>query len=151
MTNNKAITPGNLSVKDDFYSKEMSTMMAGFAILLMICTHLFTHPDWLNKENDWVSIFGYIGKITTEAIGLFGGICVQIFALTSGYALMMNPKAYGSWQKRFSRLFKFLFAYWIVYVLFLIIGYLNGDTMPGIKEFALNLVGLETSPYKKMD
>lgn len=126
----------------------MSTIIAGFAILLMICTHLFTHPDWLNKENDWVSIFGYIGKTTTEVIGLFGGICVQIFALTSGYALMMNPKAYGSWQKRFSRLFKFLFAYWIVYVLFLIIGYLNGDTMPGIKEFALNLVGLETSPYK---
>lgn len=148
MSNNKAFTPpDNLSIKDDFYSKEMSTMMAGFAILLMICTHLFTHPDWLNKENDWVSIFGYIGKTTTEVIGLFGEICVQIFALTSGYALMMNPQAYSTWQKRFSRLFKFLMAYWVVNIFFLIIGLLNGDTMPDTKELANNMIGIQTGPH----
>lgn len=126
----------------------MSVMMAGFAILLMMCHHLFGFSDWLNEGVGWHTSLGYIGKASAEVLGVIGRICVQVFALTSGYALMMNPKAYGTWQKRFSRLFKFLMAYWVVNVLFLIIGYLNGDTLPNIKELANNLIGLETGPHK---
>lgn len=147
MVNNEPITPPeNSSVKEDFFSKEMSTMMAGFAILLMISYHLFGFSDWLNDGVGWESSIGYIGKASAELLGVTGGICVQIFALTSGYALMMNPKAYGTWKHRLSRLFKFLLSYWIVNVLFIIIGFINGDTLPGIKDLALNMVGLETGP-----
>lgn len=149
MTNNKHITPPeNSSVKEDFFSKEMSVMMAGFAILLMMCHHLFVFPDWLNEGVGWHTSLGYIGKASAEVLGVIGSICVQVFALTSGYALMMNPKAYSTWQKRFRRLFKFLFAYWIVNVLFLVIGYINGDAMPCIKDLALNMFGLKTGPDK---
>jgi uncharacterized membrane protein len=122
-------------------------MMAGFAILLMMSHHLFGFSNWLNYGIGWHTSLGYIGKTSAEILGV-RGICVQVFALTSGYALMINPKAYSSWQKRFSRLFKFLLAYWTVNVLFIIIGYLNGDTMPGIKNLILNMIGLETTPYK---
>lgn len=123
-------------------------MMAGLVILFMIWHHLFMFHTWLNDGIVWEYPLGYFGRATTEIMSIFGNICVQVFALTSGYALMMNPKAYGTWKKRFSRLFKFLFAYWTVNVLFLIIGYLNGDSMPGIKEWALNMIGLQTGPEK---
>ena len=125
----------------------MSTMMASFAILLMMSHHL-CFSNWLNDGVEWYTSFGYIGEASAEILGVTEDICVKVFALTSGYALMMNPKAYSSWQKRFSRLFKFLLTYWTVNVLFLIIGYLNGDTMPGIKNLILNMIVLETTPYK---
>lgn len=140
--------PKNLSLNEDFFSKEMSTMMAGFAILLMMIHHLFKSSVWLDDGVDWHTSFGYIGEATTKILSVTGEICVQVFALTSGYALMMNPKAYGTWRKRFSRLFKFLLAYWVVNIFFLIIGFLNGDTLPDIKELANNLIGLETGPHK---
>lgn len=147
MADNKLFTPPeNLSVKEDFYSREMSTMMAGFAILLMMCHHLFGFPYWLNSEVNWKTSLGYIGKASAEILGVTGGICVQVFALTSGYALIMNPKAYSTWRKRFKRLFKFLLAYWIVNILFLIVGFLNGDILPGFKELSMNMVGLNTQP-----
>lgn len=123
-------------------------MMAGFAILLMMCHHLFEFPIWLDNAVGWRTSLGYIGKASVEILSVTGGICVQVFALTSGYALMMNTKAYSTWKKRFTRLFKFLLAYWVVNVLFLVIGFLNGDTLPGIKELANNLIGLETGPHK---
>lgn len=148
MSVNKHITlpPKKLSPKEDFFSKEMSTMMAGVAILLMMVHHLFGFQYWLNNGIGWEYPLGYFGKAATEITAIFGNICVQVFALTSGYALMINPKAYSTWEKRFSRLFKFLLAYWVVNVLFLIIGCLNGDTLPGLKELALNMVGLKTGP-----
>ena len=122
--------------------------MAGFAILLMMSLHLFGFSDWLNDGVGWHTSFGYIGKASAEVLGVIGSICVQVFALTSGYALMMNPKAYSPWRKRFNRLLKFLLAYWTIYVLFLIVGCVNGDTMPGIKELSLNIIGLQTAPEK---
>lgn len=149
MINNKLITPPeNLSIKEDFFSKEMSTMMAGLAILLMMWHHLFLFPYWLDDGIGWEYTLGYFGRATSEIAANFGNICVQVFALTSGYALMINPKAYSTWKQRFKRLFKFLLAYWIVNILFLIVGCLNEDTMPGIKELALNLIGLSTGPLK---
>lgn len=131
----------------DFFNKEMSRMMAGFAVLLMMSSHFFMYPFWLSDGVDWSSSFGAVGKMLTELMGTFGGICVRVFALISGYALMMNPKTYGTWRKRVNRLYKFLLAYWLVNVLFLIIGYLNGDIMPGIKELLYNLIGLKTGPH----
>lgn len=123
-------------------------MMAGLAILLMMWHHLFLFPSWLDDGIGWKYPFGYFGRATTEIAANFGNICVQVFALTSGYALMINPKAYCTWKRRFNRLFKFLLAYWVVNVLFLIVGILNGDTMPGTKDLALNLIGLSTGPLK---
>lgn len=140
------LPPAKSALKEDFFTKEMSVMMAGLAILFMMCLHLFMYPQWLNDGICWKSSLGYVGKASAEVVGSFGGICVQVFALMSGYALVMNPKAYSTWRKRISRLFKFLFVYWMVNVLFLIIGYLNGDNMPGIKELAFNMVGLKTGP-----
>lgn len=95
---NEHITPANqcLSPKEDFFSKEMSVMMAGFAILLMMIHHLFKSSVWLDDGVVWHTSFGYIGEVTIKILSITGEICVQIFALTSGYALMMNPKAYAT-------------------------------------------------------
>lgn len=148
MINNELITPpeAKSALKKEFFTKEMSVMMAGLAILFMMCLHLFMYPQWLNDGICWKSSLGYVGEASAKVVGSFGGICVQVFALMSGYALVMNPKSYGTWRKRISRLMKFLLAYWIVNVLFLMVGYLNGDNMPGIRELAFNMVGLKTSP-----
>ena len=121
-------------------------MMGGFAVLLMMCHHLYNFPYWLDDGVRWETSLGYFGKASAELVGVFGSICVQVFALMSGYALMTNPASYGTWRKRISRLMKFLLAYWTVNILFLIIGFINNDTMPGIEDLLFNLIGLRTGP-----
>lgn len=120
--------------------------MAGLAIIMMIFLHITTHPEWLAPGVEWDSVFGDFGKSAISLLGMFCGICVQVYAMLSGYALMINQKAFGTLKKRISRLLKFLLAYWTVMVLFLVVGYFNGDTLPGIKESLYNFAGLKAAP-----
>jgi peptidoglycan/LPS O-acetylase OafA/YrhL len=128
------------------YTKEISGMMAGVAIVLMMTQHLFPWPEWLSEGVSWHSPLGDFGKKLTLLISYFGGVSVNLFAITSGYVLIANPKAYATVKSRLRRLFHFLIGYWMVEALFLLIGALNGDTMPTLKQLACNMVGLSTGP-----
>lgn len=86
--------------KKTFFGKEESLMLGGIAVLLMIWHHLFNEPAWYSEGVCWKPMLGEAGRCSTAALAVFGNICVQVFALMSGYALYANPKAYGTWKSR---------------------------------------------------
>lgn len=131
------------------YSKEISVMMAGIAIVLMMILHYFIFQSWLDEGVSWHSIFGWIGDKTTSTIAQYGGVCVNFFGLTSGYVLIANAKAYATQKVRSKRLLRFLVGYWVTCALFLLIGALNNDTMPNIQQLLYNLVGMNTGPLNE--
>lgn len=141
-TDLKAIT----NKEADFFSKEMSVIVSGFAVLLMIWHHQFIFPEWLSPGVEHVTVFGEIGELFTWFFAAAGNICVQIYALMSGYALMLNTNAYSSWKKRGRRLMNFLIQYWLVCFIFLLVGSLNNDTLPDLHRLVYNMVGLATGP-----
>lgn len=128
-----------------YFGKDQSKMLGGLAILLMIWHHLFT---WHSGNVEIIYAFGDYGQSATFISGAFGNICVQIFAIISGYALFIRPEAYRTWKQRGVRLLKFLLTYWIILALFLLIGFWNDDILPTWPQLAKNMIGLETGPMK---
>ena len=55
-------------------------------VMLMMIHHLFGFPRWLVDGNDWECLT-LTGARITEKLALFGGICVNVFAMISGYPL----------------------------------------------------------------
>lgn len=112
------------------YSKEDAKMTQGFAILCMCVLHLFcrTGEDvygtplvWITKEKPLVYYFGF-----------FAEICVPIYSICAGYARQFNCA--DSYKRNLRRLFRLLKNYWIVLVIFSVIGLLTGGTIPGSFE-----------------
>lgn len=125
----------------------MSIVCSGFAVLLMIFIHLFTYPHWLLPNVEFSSLAGTIGDLAIKVICSFGGICVYIFALISGYALMLDKSKYSGKQK-ILRIVTFLLVYELVLALFLLFGAVLGDTLPSNKNLLLNIIGLNTGVDK---
>lgn len=137
-----------MSNKDciNYFDKNNSVILGGIAILFMIWHHLFNVSEWLSNGVAIIIHGGILGNLLTYVPAATGNICVQIFAIISGYALFINPKSYGNWRLRVKRLLKFLLAYWIVFALFLLIAWFNNDSLPSWNQFFHNLVGLKTGP-----
>lgn len=137
-----------MSNKDNknYFDKEKSVMLGGIAILLMIYHHLLSNHTWYLPEIGYITHFGFLGKALTEIPAFSGNICVQMFAIISGYALFINPKSYATWKSRLSKLFKFLSVYWIIFGLFMVVGWLNGDELPSGINLLKNMVGLQCKP-----
>lgn len=97
--------------------------------------------------NTYASLFS-IGGIEFERIlAAFGKLCVSIFAFCSDYAIWIVSAQYSSWLLIFKRLGKFLQSYWIICILFIVLGLCLGLQTPSIKNFGLNLIGLRTDPF----
>lgn len=147
-----SVTKLKIKMKENnkpFFGKEESQMLGGIAILLMIWHHLFCFPSWYSEGVGWTPVLGYFGAGLTRIPAVFGNICVQMFALISGYALFINTKSYGSWKSRGAKLMRFLGAYWLIYFIFLIIALLNDDGLPSFREFVFNLFGRHTGPKRE--
>jgi hypothetical protein len=130
------------------YSKEVSVMMAGFAIVQMMTLHMFQDSvsgKWLSEGVAWHSILGQFAEYAMQWIRCTGA--VTMFALTSGYVLYANPKAYATMKSRALRLLRFLLVYWVIELLFLGVGWLNGDVMPTCSQLLWNLIGQQTSTH----
>lgn len=129
-----------------YFGKQQSVMLGGIAILLMIWHHLFNAPTWYSEGVGIDVRFGMLGNALVYIPAATGNICVQMFAIISGYALFINPNAYGSWRSRGMRLLKFMAAYWMIFALFLLVAWFNDDSLPSWVQFIHNMVGLETKP-----
>lgn len=136
-----------LEKKKSFFGKEESIMLSGIAILLMIWHHFFGFNEWLSEGVSYNRNFGSIGYLLVNIPANSGKICVQIFAIITGYAIYINKEAYSNSNKRISRIFKFLISYWLIYAIFLFIGWINKDTLPTLNQFIKNLFGLDTSAF----
>ncbi len=121
---------------EDNYSNELTRndtkAIQGMAILFMLALHLFCRRDNLPYTATL-----YIKDIPIlYYLGLWGDQCVALFCFCSGYAAYLQQekhekKTYISYSIK--RVTKLLLNYWIVVLLFSLIGLLVGksDSIPG--------------------
>lgn len=133
---------------DSFFGKEEALILSAIAVLIMIWHHLFGYKEFYKEGTEWYSIGGVVINTIVSIFAKIGNICVPMFAIMSGYALGINKKGFDSWKKRGNRLLKFLGSYWLVFALFLIVGYFNGAVLPNKSQFIENLFGINTGPGK---
>ena len=96
-------------------------MTKGLAILCMVVLHLFCRKGddvigtpllWLDSETPAVYIFGFLSEI-----------CVPIYSMCSGYAhYVIGENHHLTLLEGFRRIFRFLLNYWIIVILFSLIG-----------------------------
>lgn len=121
-------------------TKQENQMAKGVAILAMVMLHLFCRlGDLPYTPLVWI---GHTPLI--YYLGLFGDICVPIYCFCSGYAqILLKGREQSQYRRsRWVRLFKFLLNYWIVLILFSIVGALFDKTgaIPGsVRIFLGNL------------
>lgn len=120
-------------------TKRDNQMAQGVAILAMLMLHLFCRREDLPYEPLlWIGNVPFI-----YYLGLFGDLCVPTYCFCSGYAQSVlsekEQELYG--KKRFNRLLKFLLNFWIVLILFAIVGLFfdKSGSIPGsLTEFLGN-------------
>ncbi|MGL5203956.1 acyltransferase family protein [Cetobacterium sp.] len=116
----------------------------GVAILFMFLLHLFCTKSYSGLFQPII----YVGKYPLiYYLALFGDCCVALYCFCSGYGLMHNyqkDKA-GYSKKNRNRIFNLYIKYWIIIVLFVLIGgtILNKPGYPGsINKFLLTVTGI---------
>lgn len=114
------------------YNKQDAVMTRGFAILCMIVLHLFcrTGSDvfgtpliWLNSETPLVFWFGFYAEI-----------CVSVYSVCMGYAqYLLCSCGESTWKSTGKRILKLMVNYWILLVIFSVIGLMHSSqkTIPG--------------------
>jgi hypothetical protein len=129
------------------FTKQDMKITKGVAILFMLLLHLFCRKDVHGLYDTFPMINGVP---LIYYIGLFGDACVPMFCFASGYGLYVSlQKEKGPIiKKNLLRIFKLLINYWIVLVLFVIVGVLAGKSyiLPGSPiNFILNFFVLSNS------
>lgn len=123
-------------------TKRDSKMLKGVAILSMLMLHLFCR-----KENLPYTPLLWIGSTPLiYYFGLFGDICVAMYCFVSGYAHYLQASK-TELQQRWKRLLRFMIPFWIIAVVFSLVGLLTANVaIPGsIKEFLLNCLTVKNS------
>ena len=128
------------------YTKDDARMTQGLAILCMVILHLFCRTGsnvlgtpllWLDSETPFVFWFGF-----------FAEICVPVYSLCTGYAQQLLWEGGRSGiRDRAGRILKLMRNYWIVLVLFCMLGLIfdNGNAIPGsLGQFLKGIVLLHS-------
>lgn len=147
MQQNTSPTPTHPSDKP-FYGKQEAKMIAGIAIIMMVCHHFFGFPETLADGNRFTYILSIRSVSTPQFFASFGKLCVAIFAFCSGYALWVSRYSYKDPNAVVHRGMKLLISYWVVLSLFLLVGLLIGDKLPDGQTLLFNLVGLRTGVWE---
>lgn len=121
-------------------TKKDTNMTKGLAIVFMVLLHLFCRVDDLPYECLKIG-----GVPLVYYIGLFADQCVAIYCFCSGYALDLIcskfDKAKDYYTSRLKNVLKFLINFWIVLIIFSILGLFfdKTGTIPGsLKVFLGN-------------
>lgn len=121
-------------------TKQDTKMTKGLAIIFMVLLHLFCRKTDLPYECVKIG-----GAPLVYYIGLIGDCCVAIYCFCSGYALEIINQKFNDTKKyyigRFKSILKLMINYWVVLLLFSLIGLIVKDeTIPGsLKSFAFNV------------
>lgn len=124
-------------------SKKDTQMTKGMAILFMIILHLFCRETDL--PYDCIKIAN--GVPLVYYLGLFCNNCVAIYCFCSGYAMYVICEKFKStkeyYKGRAKSLFRFLINFWIVVVLFSVVGVFfdkSGQIPGNFAEFLGNML-----------
>lgn len=113
-------------------TKKDTQMIKGLAIIFMLLLHLFCKVD--NLPYNCIKLSN--GTPLVYYFGLMGDCCVAIYCFCSGYAHYLicekTKSAKDYYRGRFKGLLLFLINYWVVLILFSIIGLIiKSEQMPG--------------------
>ena len=138
----------NVKNKKFFLSKDESKILYGLAILLMIYHHLFVMPERLN--NNYISILDFKNFDLELKIAIFCKMCVAIYAFISGYGLYVSStRIDGNGIKRIKKVYVYIFKhlinfykkYWLVFAIFIPMGFILNVYTFNIREFILSIMG----------
>lgn len=124
------------------FTKKHTQIVKGIAIILMLMHHLFAYPERLNYK--------YIGLLNIEQyIGEFGKICVAMFLFLSGfgvyYSLCKTDIIKENFYKCIRKMKLIYINYWIVFLLFIPIGFLIFNVKFNWSELILNFLGVKST------
>lgn len=129
-------------------SRKESNMVKGWAILMMLMHH-FWNP-LLQLVSQTVVVANTPIPNVEVVISVFCKTCVSVFAFVTGWVLALNAEKYQSFQYICKKLFAFLKDYWVIAIIFLLMGWLLGCNLPTIGIFILNLLGFEVGVQEVM-
>lgn len=128
------------------FSKQDMKILKGVAIMMMLALHLFCRKVVNGLYDTFPTVHGVP---LIYYLALFCDACVPIYCFASGYGLyvsLSNIKD-GKTKKNFKRIFKLLINYWIILLLFVLIGFIAGvPEYPGhASTFFMNFFVLSNS------
>lgn len=127
---------------DKTISVNKSIIIKFVAVCLMICLHLFSNMN----SNDYISVLR-IGQIPIEYyIANFSTICVGIFVFISGYGLSIKYCENVTYKKMFNKIIKFYLNFWIIFIIFIPLGFILGKLEFSYTRIILNFFAI-TSDY----
>lgn len=126
--------------------KNETKRLQGIAILFMLGLHLFNRSDITNYYDVRIYLGGGVPLLTV--ISYIFDACVPLYLFCSGYGLYISERSGSNMQKRFQRVFKLLFRFWIVMILTCCAGFALGmqDRFPGsLLNFVMNVCLIKSS------
>ncbi|MEH7307273.1 acyltransferase family protein [Neobacillus drentensis] len=105
------------------FSRNMTAIAKGLAILLMVYHHLFAFPTRIATV-DYSPIMMIDDTPLDQLIGEFGKLCVAIFLFLSGLGLYKSfqSKHKFTFRQGLKRAINFFIIYWMIFFIFIPIG-----------------------------
>lgn len=69
------------------FTRDDTKLIKGIAICLMMWYHLFAFPLRIAEENTFIPLFRIGETPLAQTLGNFGGICIALFTVLSGYGI----------------------------------------------------------------
>ena len=134
--------------KKSFISKQESTYLYGIAILMMVWHHFLGFPERI--QGSMLYIGGNAEYMFELYMGYFCRICIAMYAFISGYGMLKksNHSEDGltvTFMQSINHVLSFFLRYWLVVLIFTIIGIKLGVYQFHLQEFFRNFFGLSTS------
>lgn len=125
------------------FDKKVSKALKGFLVIIMYWSHMFNHPERLQKETKWISLMEFGGKTIEEWLVPFFHVAVPCFFFIAGYGYFISNIKKVSNIKR--QIFRLYVKYWIVFVAFIPLCAFLGKIQITPAGLLLNLIGLSSS------
>ncbi|MGL5125900.1 MAG: acyltransferase family protein [Fusobacteriaceae bacterium] len=131
------------------FTKEHTRIAKAIAIILMFIHHLFAFPERIT-QGQYISIFPYVfnnGSTLEFKLAVFGKICVAMYLFLSGYgiATLNNRNLNFGFIDVLKRIKKLYINYWVIFIIFVPIGFLFFQKKFIMTEFIKNFIGIINS------
>ncbi|WP_330112131.1 acyltransferase family protein (plasmid) [Cetobacterium somerae] len=129
-------------LKDNYLTKDKNKALKFIAILLMINLHLFAFPERI-KPYTYKSLFFFKDTSIEYFLAKGSSIVVQIFLFLSGYGMYIQEKR--DYKNILIRIKNIYLEYWLIFIIFVPLGYYLKIYKFEEKEFFLNFFALKST------
>ena len=100
------------------FTRDDTKLIKGIAICLMMWYHLFAFPLRIAEENTFIPLIKIGETPLAQTVGSFGGICIALFTVLSGYGIYMLSLASSNQNKNIERHIWVLYkTAWLIFLL----------------------------------